>query len=346
MTDEPSPARWLPEAVDAAADEDGAARRRGAGPRNFLARREQRRIFWLFMPPAMLLMLALGWIERAWFGRPVPQAPPQVDTRVTAIRGEPPSPDAVMIDVEPLPPAARQEEASPAAAASALAQVRDDTVFRAADEDAWFQILTTLRSAEAGPPSRAAAQLVSFVELFGQPGSFRGRLVRFRGTLRRLEKIPAQRNPYGFTEYWQGWIEPEDGPPSPIVVYFLQVPENMPEGLKIAEPVDVVGYFFKRWAYAATDAVRLAPLVLALEPGWRPRPVGPRSGDSIGTVALVTIGGLVLVTLVGIRVAGRGSQRRRIDEPRDLSSALAGADICTTEESLRRLAETDRSRAP
>jgi hypothetical protein len=333
-------------AADTAQRSDDRQPSRPATPRNFLARREQRRIFWLFMPPAMLVMLALGWVERAWFAKPSAPAPAQIDTRVAAIRGEPPDAHAVMIEVDPLQPAARPQGGGLAASAAALAQVRDDTMFRSADEDAWFQILTTLRSAESGPPARADAQPVSFAELFGQPVSFRGRLVRFRGTLRRLEKIPAQSNPYGFTDYWQGWLEPEGGPPSPIVVYFLQLPAGMPEGLKIAEPVEVVGYFFKRWAYAATDTVRLAPLVLALEPSWRPRPAGGRSNDMMGTVALVTMAALMLVTLAGIRAAGRGPARRASPAPADLSSTLAGADICTTEESLRRLAEHDRTRAP
>lgn len=324
-----------------------AGARRGDGPRNFLSRREYRRIFWVFMPPAMVVMLALGWVERAWFGRPPSPTPPQVDTRMTAIRGEAPDADSVMIEMdrdgEAVPPAAR----GLAASAEALAKVRDDTVFRAADEDAWFQILTTLRSAEAGPPSRSAAQAVSFAELFGQPKSFRGRLVTVRGTLRRLEKLAAQPNPYGFADYWQGWLEPEGGPPSPIVVYFLQVPPGMPEGQSIREPVEVVGYFFKRWAYAATDTVRLAPLVLALEPSWRQRPAGRRENDPIGTAALITMVAVVLLTLAGIRAAGGGPTRRRpMAEPHDLASALDDAEARSTEESLRRLADASRNREP
>jgi hypothetical protein len=340
VTDEPSPSAPVAPPRDSGA-------RRGDGPRNFLSRRENRRIFWLFMPPAMLVMLALGWVERQWFGRPVAPSPPQVDTRVAAIRGEAPDAESVMIEMDREQPATLPEGRGLAASAEALAKVRDDTVFRAADEDAWFQILTTLRSAESGPPPRSAAQAVSFAELFGQPTSFRGRLVRFRGTLRRLEKLAAPPNPYGFADYWQGWLEPEGGPPSPIAVYFLQVPPGIPEGPSIREPVEVVGYFFKRWAYAATDAVRLAPLVLALEPAWRQQPAGRRGHDPIGTAALLTIAALVLLTLAGIRAAGGGPTRRRPPaEPRDLATALADVEACSTEESLRRLADAARNREP
>jgi len=314
---------------------------RPTAARNFLARGEQRRVFWLVMPPALIVMLALGWLERQWLDHRAPPAAPQIDTRMNAIHGEPPGADVVLIEPAPapLPPAA----ASLGASAEALALVRDDTVFRGADEDAWFQILTTLQSPENGPPARTAAQPVGFAELFGQPVSFRGRLVRFRGTLRRLDRVPARPNPYGFTEYRQGWLEPADGPASPIVIYFLQLPEGMPEGATIAEPVEVVGYFFKRWAYAATDTVRLAPLVLALEPAWKPRPIGAHADGSIGTIALVTMTGLVLLTALGIRAAGRGRPHRVPAVPGDLTAALADADVHSTAESLRRLAAADRA---
>jgi hypothetical protein len=64
-------------------------------------------------------------------------------------------------------------------------------------------------------------------------------LVRFRGTLHRLEKMVAPANEYDIKDYWQGWLEPEGGPVSPIVVYFLRLPDGMPHGMKISEQVDV-----------------------------------------------------------------------------------------------------------
>ena len=72
-----------------------------------------------------------------------------------------------------------------AASPAALDRVRDDTVFRAADSDAWFEIWKTL--SDHGPPPPAAVHRVTFSELFGQPRSFRGRPVAIAGTLRRLE---------------------------------------------------------------------------------------------------------------------------------------------------------------
>jgi hypothetical protein len=306
-------------------------------PRNYLARSEKRRVFWLFMPPAIVAVLALGWIERTWFPRKVSSAAKQIDTSLAAVRGARPAGDAVLIEAEPEPFVPTAEELS--ASVDALARIRDDAFFRKEEEEAWVQTWLTLRSGNQAAILEAAPN-VSFTELFGQPMSFRGRLVRFKGTLKRLERLKAPANDYDIQEYWQGWLEPAGGPASPIVVHFRSLPEGMPTGMKIDEPVQVAGYSFKRYAYKASDTIRRAPLVLASEPVWMPRPPLTPGGTSLGTVALVTMAGLVLATVLGMHFAGRGSPRSPDQTPTDLNAALSDVELFSTEESLRRLAES------
>jgi len=337
---------WPDPAALPAPDAEQEPPRGSKSARNYLARSEQRRIFWLFMPPALVAMLLLGWVERTWFATAPAPVRPQVDTRVAEASTDPSVADAVVIEAEVDVPAGDAEALDVealGAAADALARVRDDTVFRGAEEEAWFQIWMTLRSADMRSLVQAPARRVSFTELFGQPRSYRGRLVRFRGTLHRLEKLSAPANQYDIKDYWQGWLEPEGGPVSPMVVYFLRLPAGMPHGMKISESVDVVGYFFKRWAYAATDTVRIAPLVLALEPVWKPRPSGAPAGNSIGNIALVTMAALVVLTMLGIGAAGRGPGRKQPPPPTDLSTALSDVELFSPDEALRRLADADRS---
>ena len=305
-------------------------------PRNYLAPGERRRVFWMLMPPALVAFLVLGWIEQQWFPRRGPRVEKQIDTRLATARGAPPAGDGVLIEAEPEPFVAPAEDLL-SASPDALAKVRDDAFFRHADEPAWLQTWLTLRSA-APEAIRAAATPVSFTELFGQPRSFRGRAVRFKGTLRRLERLRAPANDYDIVEYWQGWLEPAGGPPAPIVVQFLRLPAGMPEGLKINEPVEIVGYFFKRYAYKATDTIRRAPLVMAIEPAWTPRtPVEP-GGTTLGTVAVVTMASLVAATALAMFIGNRGRRSPPPAPPQDLDHALAGVDIVSTAESLRRLA--------
>lgn len=304
-------------------------------PRNYLATGERRRLFWLLMPPALVAVLMLGWIERTWFPRRGPPAVKPIDTRLDAVRGEPPAGEAVLI--EPDPALFTPGIATLSAAVENLAKVRDDAFFRHEEEPAWIQTWLTLRSGSPAAMLEAATP-VNFTELFGQPLTFRGRLVRFPGTLRRLERLRAPANDYDVAEYWQGWLEPTAGPSEPIVIHFLRLPAGMPSGLKIDEPVEVVGYFFKRYAYKATDTIRRAPLVLAIEPIWRPRrPVEP-GGTWLGTAAVVTLASLVAATVLAMAVSGRGRRSRPPETPENLDDMLAGVEVLSTGESLRRLA--------
>lgn len=309
-------------------------------PKNYLAQAEHRRLFWRFMPPAIVVILVLGWVERAWLRPPPPPPAPQIDTRLNNRLDDGAVADAVLIEPEsaPLATAVDGDRADSLGASTAsLDRVRDDTVFRSEDRDAWFEIWQTLR--DHGPPAAATARRVSFSELYNQPRSFRGRPVAIAGTLHRLERVAAPENDQGIDGYWQGWLEPDGGPASPVVVYFLTLPSGMPEGLSIAETVDVTGYFFKRWAYAAKDTVRSAPMIMAATPRWTPRPDSRPAANSIGALALGTMAAVVMLTLLGIRLADRG-RRRPPPATADIGSALAGADIVSTEESLRRLADS------
>jgi hypothetical protein len=304
-------------------------------PRNYQRPSEHRRLFWLVMPPAMVLLLFAGWLERKYFGPPPHVEPPQVDTIVRGELVERTIPDAVVIEADPEPFVGNADEL--AASPDALERVRDDTVFRPADEQAWFQVWMTLRSGDMRAYRKSDARRVDFTELFGQPRSFRGRLVAFRGTIRRLQRVEAPANAYDIEGYWQAWLEPEGGPASPIVVYFLRIPPGFPQGMKIHEPVEVIGYFFKRWAYAASDAVRTAPLVMALEPVWKPAPSKPTGDNPFGSYALLAIGGIVALTLLGMRLAAGGSRRPPETPPTDLTAALSHVEVFDADEALRRL---------
>jgi hypothetical protein len=314
-----------------------------ARPRNYLEQGERRRLLWRFMPAALALVVGLTVVEQVWFRQARAPRPRSVDTRLEAIRGPAPSGAEVLIEAEPAPfvPGPGELAASP----EMLEDVRDDTFFRAADVEAWLQVWKTL--IEAGPAGMRAAeaQPVTYGELFGQPRSFRGRLVRMKGTLHRLEQIKAPDNHYGIENYWQGWLEPASGPVEPVVVHFRQLPEGMPTGLKIHESVEVVGYFLKRHAYAAADAVRVAPLLMALEPAWKPLRLPAAGGTTFGTWALVAMGAVVAATIAAASLSGR---RPRAPDPGpsgDLSAALADVEPFSASAALRRLAEEEEREA-
>lgn len=274
-------------------------------PRNFLSRDGQRRLFWTVMPPGAVLLLFGLWIEHTFFRQPSGSPPQQMDTRLPGgPRGMTDGivSDAVVMepDPEPFPGNLPTPRAAPA---EFLEKVRDDTVFREADSDAWFALWRSLQECDPAEIDRAAGPAVGFTELFGQPQSFRGKPIRLRGTLRRLQRVEAAANTAGISGYWQGWLDPEGGPPSPIVIYFLALPDSIQPGTRLVEPVEVVGYFFKRWAYQATDTIRTAPLVLSLEPDPLTPPARPPEGNIAGI--LLWTGGILSMFVFAVIVLQR-----------------------------------------
>lgn len=163
-----------------------------------------------------------------------------------------------------------------------LAEIRDNTVFRAAETDAWFRLLERLAVNDVGDPSQTVAPMVSFGQLFKQPDVYRGRLVTVQGTARRAEFMEAPENIYGITDYFRLWLQPS-GSNSPIVIYSLEIPERFPAAviaeapgsfLDMDEAVQVTGFFFKRWPYPAQDGTRLAPVLLSRTLSWSPSTTG------------------------------------------------------------------------
>lgn len=284
------------------------------------------------MPPALVALLAVGQLERL-VAPPAAEPVRGVDTVLARAPVTRTIDDAVTIEAPAVGPAADgADEPSPgpdgaadtAAPRAALDRVRDDTVFRSDDGPAWFAIWARLAEERAGARQPPRARRVSFAQLFEQPDSFRGRRVRFEGTIRRLQEVASPANDAGIERTWQAWVEPAGGPPSPIVVYFLALPEGMATGMRVDIPVIIEGVFFKRWAYPASDAIRLAPLVMAVSPRPAPRIESGRGTSPLVGWALVSIACLVAVTAAALRFASPRTARRVLPErlePLDLLEA-------------------------
>jgi hypothetical protein len=50
---------------------------------------------------------------------------------------------------------------------------------------------------------------------------------------------------------------------------------------------------------------------------------------------------IMVLTLLGIRAAGRGPGRRQPSPPTDLSATLSNVELFSTDEALRRMAEAE-----
>jgi len=170
-----------------------------------------------------------------------------------------------------------------------LDSVRDNTVFRMAEKDAWFRLFEQLQRRDLADLRRTSTGYVGFLQLYKQPSEYRGKLVTVSGVVRMGYYREAPKNFYGIDGYYVFWLKPA-GAKSPIVIYCLEIPAGFPDVAKLEregdgerpqldEEAEFTGFFFKRWAYRAQDDTRLAPLILAKIPRWQPRPEANRAAN-------------------------------------------------------------------
>jgi hypothetical protein len=191
-----------------------------------------------------------------------------------------------------------------------LDEIRDNTVFRPGEKDAWFRMLEQLNSQSAEQLRAASLGPVGYLQLYRQPADYRGKLVTVRGEIRLGHYRQAPSNFYGIEGYYIFWLKPS-GSNSPIVVYSLDVPDQFPDVVameragekpELNEEVEFTGFFFKRWAYRAEDGTRLTPLLLAKSPRWQAplRPAGQPTALPGASFWALVIGG---TCVFGIGVA-------------------------------------------
>jgi hypothetical protein len=231
--------------------------------------------------------------------------------------------------------------------AFSLSLIRDDTVSRPAEQYSWFRHLEILDQTRTERLEAMSEGPATFVQVYRQPGQYRGRLVTIKGVARLVYRVSAPTNIHDIDHYYVLWIKPAGGQLSPFIVYCVELPHGFPTGddgrhTEITEPVAITGYFFKRHAYRARDGVNTAPLLLAKLPRWFPaaRPLLRSSPGPVG-IALSVVG-IALLAAGLARLAYRSSSppnpavASALDRPdlAALSQLDHGGDIG---ENLRRL---------
>lgn len=118
-------------------------------------------------------------------------------------------------------------------------------------------------------PATAVAPLVSMLQLDGEARSLRGQLVRFRGGVRRVERVERTYAPLHMQAgYWVLWLRGEDDAPQPVAVYTTD-----PQAAQLVAQIDdrdadypqveVRGIFAKRVAYASPAGLQVGPALFA-----------------------------------------------------------------------------------
>jgi len=202
-----------------------------------------------------------------------------------------------------------------------LALVEDNTLTRFDERYAWFRLVEQLQQTTAAQQRQQSMGNAGYLQLYDQPGFYRGKMVTIRGKARLAYRVPAAKNYYGVSHYYVFWLKPV-GANSPLIVYALDLPENFPPVVdRHDDPqensigdldVEFDAYFFKRRVYNAQIGTHLAPQLLAAAPVYTARPVfTTRHGDPPGFWMMVTgIAGIALFAAAIAVVAYVGSKWR------------------------------------
>jgi hypothetical protein len=272
-------------------------RPKGKKSRNYLARSEQWRLL-LLVAIMGLVMLMMGQVRQPqmwrwmWFGQQPGGAnqaanEPKIDTRLKPKARRPILADEFVAERAEKPALPAGKKFFPGVNEKFLGEVRDDTVFRSAESDAFYHLLEILKDTDE-QKLEAAASPVTFTQLFTQPKEYRGEVVTVEGALRRNESLPARQNEYGIEKYSKLVIQPNDRA-EPLLVYCLEPPDNLPLGDKLNQPIKATGFFYKRQAGMSGDGIRTWPLVLAktVVVAPPPAPLGHKEAEPISPMIAV-----------------------------------------------------------
>lgn len=316
----------------------------GPKPRNYLARREQRRLLMLVLSLGLIFIL-MGEARRPenwrWLtgaaggdGRAIVAAPKGNDD-TAPVEGVPVGNTRGPLDIEWEP--------------DLLRTIRNDAPFRAAEQDVWFAMLRKLDETDESLLEESSSGRVTYAQLIRQPNAYCGDLVTIGGTVRRVSRLKAPRaRIFGKVEdedankgadiisYYRLWIQPP-GRGTSLVVYCLYLPASFPIGMEVDEAIDVTGLYFKRWAYQAQGGLRTAPLLLARTVHWFPRAeTQQRQGDASIEIKTILGGAAAISLLVVLFVTWQ--TRRRCATQRKLPAQIelsVANDVATTMDAAR-----------
>ena len=147
----------------------------------------------------------------------------------------------------------------------------DNTVgMSRAEGVAFFKAIRELEKIRNATLDRIARNDVVHSVLMADAEMYRGQLVRLKGQIRRLTERPVPSDVTGMDGLLEGWVFTPDSDVQPYRVVTLLADEQIPRGEQFDPvPVELVGVFIRREAYASQKGTSVAPLLIAKRIGYR-----------------------------------------------------------------------------
>ncbi len=208
----------------------------------------------------------------------------------------------------------------------ALRNVTDKTGLTNSDFVSFYQLLSAARNWDDDQLTARKPQPIELGNLLQTPGAFRGSLTHVHGLARRIRPIYTERDVaerFDVRRYYEIALLIEVDPPIrieagdasrlfsryPVVLCATSLPEGMPTGDDIVEPIEFRGVFLKDWAYPAVwlsatdDRFRqLSPLFIGHQPEWVAAS-NERDASSISPLAWLALGTMLLLIVFAWQVS-------------------------------------------
>ena len=159
--------------------------------------------------------------------------------------------------------------------AALIETLRDGSQWRTVEHAAFSRSLQ-LATKRNDQGADSLGPIVETLVLDGEINTYRGRWVRFRGTIARGPERHVAKSPeFGTIEYWIAWLRPLDSSIQPVCVYFAKEPYTAPSPEPNAQDSETVNWVLevdarvlKRLAYAAQNGIEVAPVLMAATANW------------------------------------------------------------------------------
>ena len=195
-----------------------------------------------------------------------------------------------------------------------LRSFEDNTVLMSREEGAtFFKAVRKLKSLRNATLARIAREDIAHSVLMADPELFRGQVIRLQGHIRRLIKRPVPSDVHDMDGLLEGWVFTPESDINPYRIVTLSVDDQIPMGKSYEPvPVELVGMFVRREAYASQSGTSVAPLLIAKK--IRFREVAPPSTSDQLTPMLAGAICLAMSAILGaFLMTVRRQQRRRIE---------------------------------
>lgn len=198
--------------------------------------------------------------------------------------------------------------------ADQFATFEDNTVgLSRAEGQALYSAIDKLKTIRTSTLARIAREDVVHSVLMADPEIYRGELIRLAGHVRRLTEHATPSDVETADGLLEAWVFTPESDIQPYRIIALSADDVIPRGPSFEPtPVEVIGMFVKRGAYASQSGTSVAPLLIAKK--ITHRVVAPPAAEDRLTpifaaavcVAMTAILGAFLMTM-------RAQSRRRIE---------------------------------